>query len=145
MKNLYLMHQKILSIVMLAVSVCLFQVALSCNQGPPENSRAAQAQRGAAIFKIQCAPCHGMGEMMPTVDTLKTPAPNLENITREWGMKEFPLVEIARFIDGRNMIDAHGTREMPIWGEKYEEEGLDKEQIRGRKGELIAYLMSIQK
>ena len=60
------------------------------------------------------------------------------------GLNEFPIAEIARIIDGRLLVKAHGAREMPVWGEVYEAQGMDDEAIRGRKGELVAYLMSIQ-
>jgi hypothetical protein len=31
----------------------------------------------------------------------------------------FPLNAIYETIDGRKLVNAHGTREMPIWGFKY--------------------------
>ena len=128
-------------------SICITLLFLSqaCNQGPPEGSRAKQAMRGAEIFKVQCSPCHGMGAVTATVDTLQTPAPDLTKINERWGTSEFPIGAIARFIDGRKEVAAHGPREMPVWGEVYKAEGLNEDEIRGRKGELIAYLMSIQK
>ena len=119
---------------------------LACDTAPPEGSRGAQAMRGEAIYQKQCISCHGLNELAPTITDLETEAPDLTEIMiRRPRAKEFPIVEIARFIDGRKMVKAHGPREMPVWGEVYSLEGLDDTEIRGRKGELVAYLMSIQK
>jgi len=124
----------------------IFLIALSCNQGPPQGTRDAQALRGKEIFEKQCISCHGFNEIAATVDTLSTKPPDLTEIMlRRPKAKEFPIVDIARIIDGRNLVKSHGPREMPVWGEVYTQEGLDDNELRGRKGELVAYLMSIQK
>lgn len=117
---------------------------MSCKPTPPKNSRAAQAMAGKIIFNEQCAPCHGSKEVAATVDTLKTKPKDLTMITKSRGLIDFPLAEVARIIDGRLLVKAHGPREMPVWGEIYKAQGMNDEEIRGRKGELVAYLMSIQ-
>ncbi len=131
-----------------AISMILalfFLMVSSCNQGPREGTRPAQAQRGKMIFEAQCMSCHGLNDIAPTIDTLNPPAPDLTKIMdRRPKTKEFPIVDVARFIDGRATVKAHGPRAMPVWGEVYTQEGLDNNEIRGRKGELVAFLMSIQ-
>lgn len=122
-------------------------IAASCNSGPPKNSRAAQALEGKAIFSEQCASCHGgpgMSADQNILDTLETIPPDLTKISFRRGAKEFPVAEIARIIDGRLLSKAHGPREMPVWGQVYEEEGMEEGEIKGKKGQLVAYLMSIQ-
>jgi len=79
MKNLKTKYPKTMVIMMLFASALFFQFTVGCNQGPPEGSRAKQAMRGADIFKVQCAPCHGMGEIAPTVDTLSINAVEMAN------------------------------------------------------------------
>ncbi len=136
--------QWIYGVFLLFLSSFLYMLS-ACNQGPPPNSRQAQALGGKAIFDKQCISCHGLNEVAPTIDTLSTPAPDLTRImARRPKAKEFPIVEIARIIDGRMAVKAHGPRTMPVWGEVYTQEGLNKSEIQGRKGELVAYLMSIQ-
>ena len=120
------------------------QLSMGCQQGPPKNSRAAQALAGQKTFNDQCAQCHGSEDVQASIDTLATQPPDLKLIMKRRRAKEFPVAEIARIIDGRLLVKAHGPREMPVWGEVYEAQGLDDEEIRGRKGELVAYLMSIQ-
>jgi mono/diheme cytochrome c family protein len=142
MKNMRFAQPKMLILGALFGLGFAFFLAVGCSQGPPENSRAAQAKRGKVIFKEQCASCHGMGDMKPTIDSLE--APDLTQIVIRRRAESFPVAEVARIIDGRKVLEGHGTREMPVWGEVYESEGMDDMEIRGRKGELIAYLMTIQ-
>lgn len=72
--------------------------------------------------------------------------PNLTLIQKSWGNgKEFPIVEVAQKIDGRAEVKAHGTREMPAWGNVFaQEDHLTENEIKGKMGELISYLMMIQ-
>jgi len=60
----------------------------------------------------------------------------------------FPAAEIAASIDGRTVVPAHGSREMPIWGERFGAMGgggsVGEEVVRGHLLVLMAYLQSIQ-
>lgn len=122
----------------------MFMYLIGCDQGPREGTREAQALRGKAIFAEQCSPCHGMDDKEPTRTDLEKPAPDLRLIMERRRKGQFPIEDIARIIDGRAIVKSHGPREMPVWGEVYDSLGMDKDEIRGRKGELVAYLMSIQ-
>lgn len=58
-----------------------------------------------------------------------------------------PLEEnkVARAIDGRQEVKAHGPRDMPVWGERFYIEGQgSKTQVHDRIRKLVAYLQSIQ-
>lgn len=136
--------QKMRIALAVIVGVLLF-MQWSCNQGPREGTREAQAMRGKAIFDQQCISCHGSDEVAPTRTDLDPKAPDLARIMERRRAKDFPIVQIAQIIDGRQWVKSHGSREMPVWGEVYDSLGMDKDEIRGRKGELVAYLMSIQK
>ena len=63
---------------------------------------------------------------------------------------KFPADLMARVIDGRAEVKAHGGRDMPVWGdyfaaEKPEASGVVKEaEAQARIGALVAYLASIQ-
>src|SRR5271157_1332510 len=76
-----------------------------------------------------------------------SPPQDLTRIAKRHGGR-LPAGEIAAYIDGRTMISAHGTREMPVWGrilgEKVAEGTTEDEVARGRIDALVAYLMSIQ-
>jgi len=62
--------------------------------------------------------------------------------------KPFPVAEVTAVIDGRTVIPAHGSREMPIWGERFGEMGgggsVGEEVVRGNLLVLIEYLQAIQ-
>lgn len=124
----------------------VFFIATSCNTGAPKNSRAAQAERGRVFFASHCGSCHGVHADQDKIASMKTPPPDLTKIMdRRKNMVDFPVVEIASYIDGRKDVQLH-NRDMPAWGKYFaEEEQLTNAEIKGKMGELIAYLMSIQK
>jgi mono/diheme cytochrome c family protein len=132
----------------MVVFICLSAVSFivwSCEQGPREGTRDAQALRGKVIFAEQCISCHGSDMVPPTNTSLEKKAPDLSLIMERRRAKDFPIIQIAQIIDGRQWVKSHGSREMPVWGEVYDSLGMTSNDIRGRKGELVAYLMSIQK
>jgi len=63
-------------------------------------------------------------------------------------LAEDPDAEVASFIDGRFELDAHGTREMPVWGRRLAEPiaaGTEGDEVaRGRIQILVEYLKTIQ-
>jgi len=126
------------------ITLLIFMLG-SCAQQAPKNSRAAQAERGEMLFNEHCASCHGDNKDVARVDTLDVTPPDLTMIKARRRVANFPIVEMARMIDGRNLVKIHGPRAMPVWGEVFAGSGDDEEMIRSKKGELVAYLMSIQK
>jgi hypothetical protein len=56
-----------------------------------------------------------------------------------------PEDQVARYIDGRAAVKAHGPRDMPVWGTRfYYKSGGDERRARQWIAELVAYLQSIQ-
>lgn len=104
---------------------------------------------GGDMFHQYCASCHGSSGVGdgPTASELRTPPADLTRIAARRG-GSFPDGDIARFIDGRFDVAAHGTREMPIWGRKLGEsvaEGTESDEVaRGRILTLVEYLKTIQ-
>lgn len=107
------------------------------------------AEMGAEQFQRYCASCHGVGAAGdgPVADSLKTRPADLTRIAARRG-GSFPDGEIARKIDGRFALQAHGTREMPIWGKALGDDipdaGISEEVARGKILLLVEYLKSIQ-
>ena len=107
---------------------------------------AGEVGRGRALYLQNCATCHGLaGEGDgPMACALTTPPANLRRLSERLG-NPLPEDQIARFIDGRVDIRAHGPRDMPVWGNRfYEESGGNERQAQKRIAELAAYLQSIQ-
>jgi len=108
------------------------------------------AEMGAESFPRYCGSCHGIrGEGDgPTVSALRTRPADLTRIAARRG-GSFPAGEIARFIDGRFTLAAHGSREMPVWGERFgeavPEASVAEEITRGKIAVLVEYLKSIQR
>lgn len=82
---------------------------------------AASAQSmGAEEFMNSCASCHGpdgKGEG-PLVGYLMGSIPDLTQLQKDNG-GVFPVTRVYSTIDGTMTSGAHGTREMPVWGNRY--------------------------
>jgi len=104
---------------------------------------------GQQYFMRYCSACHGVegrGDG-PAAPALRPPPADLTRIAQRRGGR-FPVAEIAAYIDGRTVVSAHGSREMPIWGERFGEMAgggsVGEEVVRGNLLVLIEYLQSIQ-
>ncbi|MEZ4993068.1 MAG: cytochrome c [Saprospiraceae bacterium] len=112
---------------------------------PPKHSMEAQARAGKLLFEEHCQGCHGEDGKGKEIQDAAATSADLTKIMARRNVKEFPTMEIARFIDGRTMIEAHGEKTMPAWGEVFASgENMDQKEIEGTMAEIIAYLVSIQ-
>jgi len=101
---------------------------------------------GKALYMEYCASCHGVkGDGNgPMASTLTTPPTNLRLLARKYG-NPLPEDQIAKFIDGRSDVKAHGPRDMPVWGHRFNAESNGNEaDTQDRIAKLVAYLQSIQ-
>lgn len=74
------------------------------------------AESGEVLYRRFCASCHGLegrgdGPVAPALHERPT---DLTRLTTSRSV-------LMRQIDGRHAINAHGTAEMPVWGEVFEE------------------------
>ena len=101
--------------------------------------------QGRALYRRYCASCHGFtGEGDgPMARSLSTPPTNLRLLSDHYG-SPLPEDQIARFIDGRADVKAHGSRDMPVWGQRFYAEDGSKRLVKDRIVKLVAYLQSIQ-
>ena len=117
--------------------------------------------RGQSQFNKYCASCHGTDGKGngPVAMSLKEKPADLTQIAKKNG-GEFPLQETYQMVDGRKAVSAHGSREMPVWGEELIEPtsaksskpdrliAVEKRQaeskVRDRITELVLYIQSIQ-
>lgn len=89
-------------------------------------SAAAQAQAapeavdpGREAFQQYCASCHGAKAdgKGPLAKELRTAPTDLTRLTERFGSPLHTQRMLER-IDGRRMARAHGSRDMPVWGQK---------------------------
>ena len=109
---------------------------------------------GKLEFEVHCAICHGMDAKGngPYVSSLKVAPSDLTLIARN-NAGVFPADHIIGVIDGRAQIASHGSRDMPIWGNRYAISAAEhfagspydqEAYIRGRVLILVDYLSRIQ-
>jgi mono/diheme cytochrome c family protein len=73
---------------------------------------------GKDLYERFCASCHGSegrGDG-PVAGYFTVEVPDLTLLARR-ARGAYPRERVARIIDGRHIIAAHGSRTMPIWGE----------------------------
>lgn len=57
----------------------------------------------------------------------------------------FPYARVRAVIDGRGQVlGIHGPADMPVWGERFRQEGNNDTQVRGKILNIVDYLVSIQ-
>jgi len=121
--------------------------------------RADEIADGRTYFLRYCASCHGVEAdgsgfvaralVHPPSDLRHLSERNAVTLQGDVRERHDVLAErIARFIDGREIVTAHGTREMPVWGERFDDvhaEGAAREKaVRERINAMVAYLLSVQ-
>lgn len=105
---------------------------------------------GDLEYQNHCAICHGVdGKGRGIMNKFLTIQPaDLTQVSKK-NADRFPFWQVYRVIDGREEIRGHGTREMPIWGARFQAEakGSDpgsRSQVSGRILSLVFYLQHIQ-
>lgn len=105
---------------------------------------------GDLEYQNHCAICHGVdGKGRGIMNKFLTIQPaDLTQVSKK-NADRFPFWQVYRVIDGREEIRGHGTREMPIWGARFQAEakGSDpgsRAQAAGRILSLVFYLQHIQ-
>lgn len=131
---------------LLLLSACL---AGAPTASEPQPLDPLLAELGQPLYERHCASCHGLDGQGdgPAAGALRTPPADLTGIARRRD-GAFPRGEIARFVDGRFALSAHGSRDMPVWGTRFgeaiPETDVAESITRGKIAALVEYLMSIQ-
>jgi hypothetical protein len=113
------------------------------------SSYAGDTAEGRGLYLRYCASCHGVNAdgRGPVANSLKNQPTDLRRLGDKYGMP-LPHGQLARFADGRSPVSAHGTREMPVWGERFSDiygaKGSSQGDLRHRIDKIIDYLDSIQ-
>jgi len=102
---------------------------------------------GQEMYKTYCAVCHGANGKGngPAAEALKVPPTDLTNLAAKNGGK-FPALKVSAIIRGEEVLAAHGSKDMPIWGNLFWEMSAGHEaEVQQRIANLNKYLESLQK
>jgi cytochrome c len=108
---------------------------------------------GREAYLRYCGACHGAqakGDGIVSPFMRPTP-PDLTTIAQRNG-GTFPTEQVERTVDGREMLHAHGTPTMPVWGtilsQKLGSRGIQRpgieRRVLGQILDVVEYLRTIQ-
>lgn len=78
------------------------------------------AASGEEMYTSYCAACHGKDGKGngPAASALKVPPTDLTTLAKKNGGK-YPALKVSSVIRGQDVVAAHGSRDMPIWGKLF--------------------------
>ena len=103
------------------VTICLKRLMIaSLAAGLAGAAQAQDVDIGKSEFQSSCASCHGTDGRGngPVSEQLKVPPSDLTMLAKN-NNGVFPTNAVYETIHGSKTVAAHGTREMPIWGERF--------------------------
>lgn len=142
--------QDLLFLSALAAASTLLLVSLVAASAASEKPTSVNPDHpGYHLYRQYCGSCHGIyaDGQGPAATALKKQPSDLTRLRERHGspLPEAALIEI---IDGREMVVSHGSREMPIWGERLhatKPPGAAREaSLRSTLELILEYLGSIQ-
>jgi mono/diheme cytochrome c family protein len=133
---------------------CVAAVAVAMTVGVADVFAAEDI--GKREYDNNCAVCHGVtgkgdGPYAGIIDTM---IPDITLLQRQ-NKGVFPFDHVYRTIDGRMEVKAHGPRDMPIWGNEYNEKAVEYYSdyiaeynaagyVRGRILALVNHIYTLQ-
>ncbi len=129
----------------------MFLSASPLQEGQPKAEQNKKAERlipsvkGPELFHAYCASCHGVDGAGngPVAPALTAKLADLTTISQRNG-GVFPTKRVRSIISGDDIILAHGSREMPVWGPIFHQVEWDRDWGETRLDNLTKYLQSIQ-
>lgn len=113
----------------------------------PPKLDSAEATMGEVIYSRYCAACHGRegkGDGPVAPGLVRKPTDLTALASKNDG--SFPYLKVAKAIDGRETSRAHGTPDMPVWGEVFAKTtGTDAPDVASAVRRITQYVWSLQK
>jgi len=105
------------------------------------------ARRGQTVFNRYCVACHGRsgkGDGSLAKD-LRSSVPDITQMSKK-NKGVFPFERIAKLVDGRETARAHGSPDMPAWGDAFQKtSGTDAETVDQAIRQLTHFIWSLQR
>lgn len=135
--------------VPMVVLVSLVAVVVSvCAQTGGQERPVIRPVDGAGIFRNYCAACHGLDGRGngPVSKVLKQGVPDLTRLSQR-NDGAFPAIHVRNTImfGTDDLLPAHGSKEMPIWGPIFHEIEFDHDLGHVRLENITKYLESLQR
>jgi len=132
-----------IGVLVLLISAVVTAFGQISNQRQPR----VRAVDGASIFRDSCAACHGADARGhgPASKALKREVPDLTRLSQR-NDGAFPATHVRTVImfGKDDLLPAHGSARMPIWGPVFHEIEFDQDLGNVRLENVTKYLESIQ-
>jgi mono/diheme cytochrome c family protein len=148
-------HRYVLLGILVGGAMLVAAEALASSTAEP-NAKSASGitvDLGREDFRQYCAACHGVsGKGDGTIAEFMTiAATDLTKLTK-LNSGTFPRERVTQVIDGRAEVKVHGSRDMPVWGDWFDEEAISPETdaeareviVRERINALVNYIETLQ-
>jgi mono/diheme cytochrome c family protein len=131
-----------ITLASLALVVASSGIAQTIKTVPPTPTSPTS---GKEMFNEYCAVCHGQDAKGggPAASALKKVPTDLTQLSVH-NKGKFPDARVAGYIEGDDKLDAHGTRDMPMWGGVFKSMSGGSDITRMRVANLTAYIKSLQ-
>ena len=127
----------------ISLVICAALAAQEIKKVPIQSTPVAS---GKEMFNTYCAVCHGTAGKGdgPAAAALKKRPADLTLLARK-NNGAFPDVHVMNFITGDDVVVAHGSRDMPIWGDLFRYlSPNDQAVVKLRVSNLADYVKSLQ-
>jgi mono/diheme cytochrome c family protein len=109
---------------------------------------ATSPSAGLDMFKQYCSACHGVDGrgQGPATPALKAAPPDLTSLSKN-NHGNFPEAHVYSAIKGDVNLPAHGSKDMPVWGQVFHDmsnNSADDRQTPLRISNLCLYIKSLQ-
>ena len=109
----------------------------------------AETGPGKAVYLKYCSACHGeTGKGDGVVSGFMRPRPTDLTQLAKKNNGEFPMIEVIHNIDGTQTVSAHGSGDMPVWGEIFRQEAagqiVGESQVRAKSLLIAEYVRTLQ-
>ena len=139
------------AILAIGASIALIASA----QSPAKTRNQANVTVGKELYRQNCSTCHGMDGKGPgpgsssiydpeSLEPEKRVKPADLTALSDQNSGTFPADRVRNAIYFKGAIPAHGTPEMPAWGDKFYLLKSDEKALGERVRDLTAYIESIQ-
>lgn len=120
-------------------------------QQAPKTRLRADVAAGKEMFREYCSVCHGLDakgkgslyDPLSADKSVRVPPADL-TVLSERNAGKFPAARVRDAIYSKGPIPAHGTPDMPAWGDVFYNQKSNPKVIEARVRNLTAYIESVQ-